>query len=252
MASTFSFQGKVYLGNRNSTTGKLEKPVWMGNANPLTLTLNTESEDMIEAFSGNRLPYDRFVGQKTAEISGTFHEWLPSALALALHSQQLSVASGTASDEPMPTGLVAGDKVKLDHNLISSLVITDSAGAPVTVPDDSTKYVIESARGGIISWLDVASYTQPFKAAYSYAERRAYALFSSPSPERYLLLDGVNTQNNKAVMARIYRVRWNPISDLGLIHEGFGNLPLTGSALYDEINAADSNMGGFGRFDEEV
>lgn len=252
MASTFSFQGKVYLGTRNAVTGKLEKPVWMGNCNPLSIELATESEEMTESFSGSRLPYDRFVGAKSATISATLHEWLPEALAMALHSQKIQVTSGTVSNEAMPAGLVAGDKVKLEKNLISSLVITDSAGVPVTVPDDGTKYVIESAKGGIISWLDVATYVQPFKAAYSHAAALAYALFSNPSPERYLLLDGRNTQNNKAVMARIWRVRFDPISELGLIHDGFGNLPLTGSALYDEINAADSNMGGFGRFDEEV
>jgi hypothetical protein len=252
MASTFSFQGKVYLGTRNAVTGKLEKPVWMGNCAPLGIELSTESDEMTESFSGSRLPYDRFVGAKGAKITMTLHEWLPSSLAMALHSAQITVTSGTVSNEAMPTGLVAGDKVKLDKGLISSLVITDSNGTPATVPNDGTKYVIDSAKGGIVSWLDVASYTQPFKAAYSYAAASGYALFSNPSPERYLLLDGTNTQNNKAVMARIFRVRFDPISNLDLIHDKFGSLQLAGSALYDEINAADSNMGGFGRFDQET
>lgn len=250
MASTFSFQGKVYLGNRNTSTGKLEKPVWMGDCNPLTLTLGTESEEHIESFSGSRLPYDRLVGAKSATIAMTLFEWLAPALALALHSQEITVASGSATAELMPAGLVAGDRVKLLNGLISALAVTDSAGAPVTVPNDGTKYQIESANAGILKWLDVAAYTQPFKAAYSYAAATAYALFSNPSPERYLLLDGVNTQGNKPVTARIFRVRFDPISELGLINDGFGTLPLTGSALYDEINAADANMGGFGRFDQ--
>lgn len=248
MASTFSFQGKVYLGDRDPVTGKLLKPLWMGDCNPLTLTMATESEEHIESFSGSRLPYDRLVGAKSATIAMTLFEWLPQALALALHSQEITVSAGSASGEAMPAGLLAGDRVKLDNGLISSLVITDDAAA--TVPDDGTKYRIESANAGIIEWLDVAPYTQPFQAAYDYAAAAGYALFSNPSPERYLLLDGVNTQNNKAVLARIFRVRFDPISELGLINDGFGSLPLSGSALYDEVNAADANMGGFGRFDQ--
>jgi hypothetical protein len=250
MSSMFSFQGKVYLGDRDPVTGKLLKPLWMGDCNPLTLTMATESEEHVESFSGSRLPYDRLVGSKSATINMTLFEWLPQALALALHSQEITVAGASVTGEAMPTGLIAGDRVKLDHGLVSNLVITDSAGTPVTVPDDGTKYKIESANAGIIEWLDVAAYTQPFDAAYDYAAASAYALFSNPSPERYLLLDGVNTQNNKAVLARIFRVRFDPISELGLISDGFGSLPLSGSALYDEVNAADANMGGFGRFDQ--
>ena len=250
MSKLFSFQGKIYLGNRNATTGKLEKPVWMGNAPVCQLRLTTDVAEMAESFSGNRLPYGRLQKAKKAELSLTLNEWLPETLALALYSSKIAIAGSTVTAEVMPTGLVAGDNVKLDKGFVSSLVITDSAGSPATVPNDGTKYSILSANSGLINWINVAAYVQPFKAAYTYAAASAFAMFSAAAPERYLLLDGINTEDNTAVMLRLYRVRFDPLGQLDLIGDDYGALDMAGSVLYDTINAADANLGGFGRIDQ--
>ena len=63
------------------------------------------------------------------------------------------------------------------------------------------------------------------------------------------MLDGVNIATNEPVIVTLYRCNFDPASELGLIHEQYGSFQLTGSVLYDTLNAADANWGGFGRID---
>jgi len=246
--SLFSFQGKVYAGERLAN-GKLSKPIWMGNVPTMTLQMSTESTNKTESFSGNRLQYGRLQRGKTATLNLAFDEFLPNNIALALWASELAVVTGTVTGEAFETGLVAGDHVKLDHPFASSIVITDSAGgSPATLTLD-THYEVVSGNAGLIKLLDVASFTQPFNAAYSYAARDSFTLFTSAPPERYIMLDGINTETNEPVIVTLYRCKFDPVSDLGLIHEEYGQFPLTGSVLYDTVNAADANLGGFGRID---
>jgi hypothetical protein len=245
--SLFSFQGKVWAGSRLSN-GKLSKPLWCGNVSPMTLQMATETTNKMESFSGNRLQYGRLSRGKTATLNMTFDEFLPQNVALGLWATPIDVAGSTVSAETFENGLAVGDFVRLEHPFVSSLVVTDSAGGPATLTA-GTDYRLDSANGGLIEILSLGSYTQPFKAAYSYAARDSFTLFTAAPPERYILLDGINTETDEPVMVTLYRCKFDPVSDLGLIHEEYGSLPLTGSVLYDIVNAANANLGGFGRID---
>lgn len=245
--SLFSFQGKVWAGSRLSN-GKLSKPLWCGNVSPMTLQMATETTNKMESFSGNRLQYGRLQRGKTATLNLTFDEALPHNLALALWATALDVSGSTVSAETFESGLAVGDFVRLDHPFVSSVVLTDSAGSPVTLTL-GTHYRIDSANAGLIEILSLGSLTQPFKAAYSYAGRDSFTLFTAAPPERYILLDGVNTETNEPVIVTLYRCKFDPVSDLPLINDEYGSLALTGSVLYDTVNAADANLGGFGRID---
>lgn len=245
--SLFSFQGKVWAGERLSS-GKLSKPEWLGNVPSLTLQLATETTNKTESFSGNRLQYGRLQRGKTATINMACDELLPQNIALALWATTLEVASGTVTGEVLPSALAVGDHVKLDHPFVSSVVITDSTGSPVTLTPN-THYSVESLNSGLIKILDLASLTQPFSAAYSYAGRESFTLFTAAPPERYILLDGINTETNEPVVVTLYRCRFDPTSDMALINDEYGQFSLTGSVLYDVVNAANANLGGFGRMD---
>ncbi|MCP4469007.1 MAG: hypothetical protein GY942_26855 [Aestuariibacter sp.] len=245
--SLFSFQGKVYAGERLSS-GKLSKPIWMGNVPTMTLQMSTESTNKTESFSGNRLQYGRLQRGKTATLNLTFDEFLPQNVALALWATELSVTTGTASAEVFETGLAVGDHVKLDNPFVSSVVVTDAAGSPATLVED-TDYEIVSANSGLIKILDLGAYTQPFEAAYSFGARDSFTMFTNAPPERYILLDGINTETNEPVVVTLYRCKFDPVSDLGLINDEYGQFQLAGSVLYDTVNAADANLGGFGRID---
>jgi hypothetical protein len=247
--SLYSFQGKVWAGERLSN-GKLGRPVWAGNVPTLSLKTATETSNKTESFSGNRLQYGRLQKGKTATLDVTFDEWLPQNIALAIWASQLNVAAATVTGETFPNGLVAGDYVNLDNPFVSNLVITDSAAQPATVA--TSKYLLESPNAGLVKLTDVANFTQPFKAAYGYASRQSFTMFTAAPPERYILLDGINTETGEAVIVKLYRCKFDPVADLSLINDDYGNFSLTGSVLYDVVNAANANLGGFGRIDQKA
>lgn len=248
--SLFSFQGKVSLGNRLSN-GKLSKPIWAGNVPEMTLQLATESSNKTESFSGNRLQYGRLQKAKTATLNITFDEWLPKNIALAIWASQLNVTGATVTAETFEAGLAAGDFVKLDNPFVSALTVTDSNATPATLTA-GTNYRLDSANAGVIELINVTSFTQPLKAAYTYAARTSFTMFTAAPPERYILLDGINTETNEPVIVTLYRCKFDPVSDLSFIQDDYGNFKLTGSVLYDVLNAANANLGGFGRIDEKV
>lgn len=242
--SLFSFQGKLHTAIRQAN-GKPGVLTWMGNAPSCQLKLSTETSKKTESFSGNRLQYGELQKGKTAELSITLDEWTPANIAMALYATQIATIAGTVTGELLPPGLIAGNTVRLDHAFVSNLVLTDSAGTPATVAAD--KYSLSSPNAGLVDLLDVGTFVQPFKAAYSYAAADSFTMLTAAPPERFLLLDGIDTETNEPVLVELWRCKFAPVGQLDLIVDDYGNLPLTGSVLYDPINAKNANLGGFGR-----
>ena len=238
--SLVSLQGKIWLATR-SAAGKYEKPVWVGNAPTVSLALGSETSNKTESFSGNRLQIGQLDRGKTATLTLTLDEWLVQNLVLGLYASQLDIPGGTVTAEPLPGALIEGDFVRLDHQFIDDLVLT--AGGTALV--EGTNYRIESAAGGLIEMLQAQATAAT--AAYEYADANNLTIFTQRPPERWLFLDGINTETNESVLVDLYRCKFNPVGELGLIHDEYGNLPLTGTVLYDPLNARYANLGGFGR-----
>lgn len=245
----YSFQGKIYLGTRDATSGQPQAMQWVGDADQLQVKLSTSTDERQESWSGQRLTSVRLVTAKKAELSLQLNEFSPLNLGLALYGNTINVTTGTVTAESLPDNLAVGDEVVLDNRDISALVLTDSAsGSPATLTE-GTDYSIESAASGIVKILNVGAYTQPFKAAYSYAAAVQIPMFQTAVPERYLVLDGVNTVDGSTVKVRLYRCVFDPASQLDLISSKLSQFALAGSVLFDQINYANSNMGGFGRIE---
>lgn len=142
---------------------------------------------------------------------------------------------------------MAGDIIRLDNAFIdeTTLVIQDSASESVT----RDKIAVESANAGLLKVVDPVGLTQPFKASYDYTKRSAFTILSQTPPERYFVLDGINTENNQPMVLNLYRVRFDPAESLELINSEYGTLSLTGSVLLDTINMNDPTLGGFGKLE---
>ncbi|MDR2366126.1 MAG: hypothetical protein LBD68_09820 [Zoogloeaceae bacterium] len=235
----FSFQGYVYLGGISGR--KIVDPVWVGDAT-MTVALETESVEHNESFSGQRLPYGRLTTKKSATATLTLFEARAENLALALYGVNVPVTSASVTAEAIPdtTGLVA-----LDHALIDNLVLTDSTSGTPVVLTEGTNYTIENAAGGLIRILETASLTLPIKAAYDYGAANTTGMFTTTPPERFLKMVGVNTLNNAPVVVDLYRVRFDPASELALHNEEFGSFELSGSLLA-EAGLMTGELGGFG------
>lgn len=245
----YSFQGKIYLGTRDAISGQPQALQWVGDADQLQVKLSTTTDERQESWSGQRLTSVRLVTAKKAELSLQLNEFSPLNLGLALYGNTINVVTGTVTGEVLPANLAKGDVVVLDNRDISSLVLTDSTGTPKTLVL-GTDYQIDSAASGMIEFIaDLSTYTQPFKAAYSYAAAVQIPMFQTGVPERYLVLDGVNTVDNTTVKVRLYRCVFDPASQLDLISSKLSQFALAGSVLFDQVNYANSNMGGFGRIE---
>ncbi|UQY32653.1 hypothetical protein K8U54_12955 [Pseudomonas fulva] len=235
-----SLQGSIYLATR-SALGKYEKPVWVGNAPTCTLQLATETTPKNESYSGNRLQIGLLDRGKTATLNLTLDEWLVQNLSLGLYANHTPLIGGTVTGEALPGDLIEGEYVRLDHPHIDDLVLTSGA-TPLVL---GTDYRIHSPAGGLVEFLTPQA-TAP-SAAYEYAAVDSLAMFTSRPPERWLFLDGINTETGESVLVDLYRCKFNPIGELGLIHEEYGSLPLTGAVLFDPLNARNANLGGYGR-----
>lgn len=243
--SLFSLQGRIHVGLRLST-GQPGALSWVGNVPEATLSLATETTEKTESFSGQRLPYGRLQTSKSGTFNMTMDEWSLKNLALGLYGASANTATGSVTDEEFPAGLVAGDQIRLDRPYASSLVIEDSAGSPVTLVA-GTNYRLMGHNDSMVEITDPAALTQPFLASYSYAAYDTIGAFSQTSPERYVVFDGINTETGEAVLIDMYRVRFDPISELGLINAEYGSLAMAGSLLFDELNNTGGQEAGFFR-----
>lgn len=238
MSQLVSLQGKIYLAERGAD-GRPINPVWVGNAPTCTLALTSETTTKTESFTGNRLPYGRLNRAKTATLNLVLDEWSRDNLALGLYAKVFDTVAGAVTDEVVPEDIAEGDVIQLDHRFISNLAITDNTTEPVP-------HEIESSSGGLVVIGDLTGLASPYKAAYSYAAKESYSIFATNAPERFLILDGINTEDGSRAYMELYRCSFDPISDLGLIHEEYGQLTMTGSTLYDPLNVNNSNLHGFG------
>lgn len=240
-----SLQGKMYAAR--VTSGVPAAFRYLGNVPEGGLQFSTDVFSHSESETGQRLEDLRIPRSKSARINLTLEDWSKENLALALYGASSTIASGSVSNEALPTGLVAGDYVRTAKPNISALVVTDSAGTSATLTA-GTDYEITSATHGTIKFLDVGSYTQPFKLAYSNAEATNVNMFTQAAQELWLRFDGIETVpggSNKLI--ELYRVVFDPTSDMQLKHQENGRFPLAGSALYDATKAADAVLGQFGR-----
>ncbi|MGH8037006.1 MAG: hypothetical protein ACREPC_03125 [Stenotrophomonas sp.] len=242
--SLFSLQGYIRTGEVDAA-GKIGKMRWVGNVPEATLELATSNTDKNESFSGKRLQIGRLATGTTAALNLTLDYWSAANLALGFQATVADIAASTVTGEVFPSGLVAGDQVRLDHPFASALVLTDSATTPATVPP--ANYDLVGHGKNIVEVKNVGSLQQPFKAAYSHEAAENIVLFSAPGKVTFLQFDGINTETEEPVIIDLWRVRFDPVSSLGLINQEYGNLALSAAVLYDTTRAADAALGGFGR-----
>ena len=238
----FSFQGRVNLGARGSN-GKIAAPKWVGDAT-LSVAVETESVEHKESFSGQRIVYGRLATGKSATVTLTLFEATRENLAIALYATEVETAAGAVTAEAFPDDVVVDTVYALDRPFVSNLVLTDVSS---TTLQEGVHYVLENAEAGHVKFLDLASFTQPISAAYDYQGVTELGILNATPPERWVQLVGVNTLNNEPVIVDLFRVRFDPASQLPMHNEEFGSFELTGSALVDALMAADSNIGGFGK-----
>ncbi|MGH9202113.1 MAG: hypothetical protein ACRD2A_12865 [Vicinamibacterales bacterium] len=240
----FSGQGNVYVATASAGVPGVFRHV--GNCPILNVQLETDVLEHKEATSGQRLTDLRIIRGKTAKFSFTIEEFEKKNLALALYGADSSVASGSVVAEAFPT-VAVGDFVKTAKQKLSAIVVKDSAGTPATLTLN-THYEVTSADHGTIKFINLASFTQPFKIDYSHAVVTNVNMFTQGFTDRWLKFDGLNTvDTNKACLIELFKCSFDPASQIDFINDDIMKFELNGAALYDSTKAADTVLGQFGR-----
>jgi len=241
----FSGQGRVYIGARDSN-GNPQSMRWLGNVPELKVSLNVETIEHKESYSGQRLTDMQLIKGKDGEFSCGVEDFSIENLELTLYGQTSAVTAGTVTNEALPTGAVAGGVYLLANQFVSSVVVKDSAGTPATLVA-GTDYKVHAEQGAI-EILNIGTFTQPFKVDYSYGAAKRMAMFKSAQPEVWLRFDGLNTaDSNKRVIVDLYRVVLNPSKDFSLIGEELQKFDLSGRVLADTTKSDTGPLGLFGR-----
>ena len=246
MSTYASFQGRVYLGKRDSAGQPLEvrSP---GNVAELKLSLKTDVLEHFESQTGQRSLDHRMVKQKSATVNLTIEEFTKENLALALYGNHVTGAGGSVTEEPVGGAMpVIGDRYFLAHPKVAALLLIDSAASPATLTA-GTHYTADTDFGAL-QLLQINGFTPPFKASYTFGTATEIGIFTQALPERFLRLEGINTaQGNAKVLVELYRVAFDPLKEISFISDEYNKFELEGAVLADTTKPFDALLGQFGR-----
>lgn len=243
----FSGQGRVFIGSRD-TNGSPAGLTFVGNVPDLKVSLSVDTIEHQESQSGQRLTDLQLIRTKKGEFACTLEEWIQSNLELALYGSSTAVTSGTVTSELLPNPITLGSLNLLSKQNVSSVVIKDSSGTPLTLP--ATQYTVNEKHGSLIinDKTTGGPYIEPFKVDYSYGAANVTAMFTQPLPERWVRFEGLNTADaNSEVVIDLYRVAINPAKDLSVIGNDLMKFELSGQVLADLTKSAAGEFGQFGR-----
>lgn len=189
-----------------------------------------------------------------SELSLQLRNWNLKNLALAVFGAAVDVAQVTiapGAEEVFPTGLLVGDVINLaNKGKVSSLIVIDSTGSPVTLTLN-THYRHDGY--GRIEILSLGSLVQPFKASYVAAAIKRVPILNLPPADLWFRFWSKNTveKNTDGSFKRscweFYKVQMNPTETLALIQDNeAGVLPLTGTILADETKPETSTTSQYG------
>lgn len=236
----FAMQGRVALGLRNAD-GTRQPARWISDAGTLEWSFTTDKKKINESFAGSRGLAATLKGAKTMTVKVSMKQINDDNAALSVNGNVVAIASGTVSGESIGD-VKAGDMVALDYAKVSSVVLSGTAPATPVV---GTDYRINETTGVLTFLTDCTG----VDGAYEYASHSLVTVFTSNSPDMYLLFDGENTVDGAELLARgeVYKVQFDPASTVGLIQDDFGNLELSGEALVDSTRVDNSEYGGYAR-----
>lgn len=187
-------------------------------------------------------------------VKGTLSLKEPTALNLEriLHGTKTAKAGGTVTAQPFPAGIAAGETHRLPGfaGIASALTIVDSNGSPATL-QEGTDYTVD-LNYGEVTFISVASKTQPFKASYTQAAATRISILTRRVINKYLRLNGINIGNNdgaRRLLAELYDLTLMPAKKLDLKGEDYATYEIEFVALADpNKSAADTEFGQYGNW----
>lgn len=204
---------KFRLAKRDAN-GKPGALVDLGEASMFEYAVQAEYAEHFNSAGRFKKRSARFARQITVTAKIRIHEATLQNLTFLAFGDLIEAAGETVTAEPFPrSGIVAGEKDLLPGfpTQVTSVTIRDSAGSPATLTTPA-KYTID-ADTGIITWVDVSGYTQPFKATYTTPDRNISSLArnAAADDEYWLVVDGENAARDyEKTRMILFRVQISP------------------------------------------
>jgi hypothetical protein len=241
----YAGQGPIYIGDWNETLDTIENEVSVGCGNRvLKLSLERSTEVIKESCSGQRLDLAEHETEKSATLALEMQEFSADTLAMAMYGASASITGSTVASETLPT-MVAAGFYHTKHPKISAITVTDSALTPATLVLD-TDYSVDDADYGRLKILQLSTYTQPFKVAYTYATRKNIKPFSVSGVIKALRFDGISTVDNQKYRVLLPKISFSPTSEFGFLSDEAATLVLEGRLLMADVSGQDPVLGKFG------
>ncbi len=241
--SLFSGQGSVFNATRDSS-GNPVNFAWAGNSPDTTVSLSTENLEHKESYSGNRLTDARIVTETSASVAVTIDHFKEANFVLGLYGAAAAVSGGAIVDEPVLTTIpVVGERYALKSTGRVSAVSLEGNNVAIS----NTLYDIDAS--GVIVFSDITGIAAPITASYTNAAARRVGAFKTSAPERYTRVVSLNTATPTSGgdftrrVFNMFRTRYDPTENLGLINDEFASMVLNGSVLADTLRA-QSDAGG--------
>lgn len=193
------------------------------------------------------------VTQWDAKLRMVIDEYDEEILATALAGETTEKTSGASfSAQAFPSGIAVGDVVPVPggYSNLETLAITDSAGTPATL-SAGTHYTADLSKG-LVTFLNLGSYTQPFKAAGSENDDfHVISIANVPKVEKFVRFNGINLADDdqNPVILDIYRASIKP-SKVAAKQTGndVGSWEFEADLLIDSTAPFSEAFGKFGRF----
>jgi hypothetical protein len=265
----YSGQGVLYVAERN-TDGTPKGFVSLGNVPSLEVSVEVTKFEHKESMSGSRAVDLTIVQEKKGTFRMTLEDMAVTNLAMAFWGETAAVSSGAVTDLLLEAQVAATDtdyripiinySTGVAYAGISAVTVGSTSGSPVITYEFGTS---ESAAGSKNGWIDLnngsliifSTAKQTAKGAAAniangvdlYLDFTAGAgtlvhAFTKTSMERWLRFEGLNTINNKPVVIDMFKASLDPLSGYGVINEELASFEVSGSLLYDALQAGTSKF----------
>ncbi|MCK5307026.1 MAG: hypothetical protein KAJ73_00305 [Zetaproteobacteria bacterium] len=253
----YSGQGSLYVAERD-VDGSPKAMIPVGNVPNLEVSIEVTKFEHKESETGQRAVDLSIIQEKKGTLTMTLENINAYNLAMAFWGQSVINAAAVAQAQVVTAYL--GYKTKLALPAVSTVLVTDDATKIIdyefgTAVDDLVNSLngwIDEANGSMHIFTDAEQTTRGAAANITdlellevtcdNADSVSMEAFTTTTMERYLVFEGLNTIDEKAVRIEIFKAQLDPLSGYGLINEELAALEVNGTILSDALQTGDSKF----------
>lgn len=249
----FSGQGVVMIGSRDPVTGNPIGLRPVGNVPDMKIAIGTTVLDHKGSQDGQRATDKRLQTEVKVSCSITLENWNAVNLAKALRGDQAPISAGSVLDEEVMAypGLVSG----LKYIKVTNVVVQQGATTLTEYTDGvaAWDYKVNQDAGSImlndgvaVAYAGYVPTSPPesgdeLTVSYNYAAQYLVDAMTQPLTENWLRFEGLNTvEENSPVIVDVFRFSNDPLRELALLSDTFGQFVIEGACLKDDTRLTGS------------